>query len=705
MRTDAAVKPGLRVALCGNPNVGKSTVFNALTGLRQHTGNWTGKTVETAQGKVLGSKARWTLTDLPGTYSLLTGSPEEEVACDFLCFARQDAVIVVCDATCLERNLNLTLQALQGMPRVVVCLNLMDEACRMGVRIDVEALEARLGAPVVPCAAKGGQGLAELKRRVEEVAAGEWEAAQAPRQPGQALLSCPAPVGEAVERLVPGLGLAWPENQALPFLALRLLASGEGFVDRALERCEPGKREELRCAVVAARQGLEQAGFSPQATAAAVVSAGYEAAQALCAQVVTMPPQGPMQERRMRLDRLLCGKRLGIPVMLALLALVFFLTLSGANAPSAWLSQLFSSLEPKLSALLGSLNAPGWLQGILVSGMYRVTTWVVAVMLPPMAIFFPLFTLLEDWGFLPRVAFNLDRCFQGCKACGKQALCMCMGLGCNAVGVMGCRIINSPRERLIAILTNAMVPCNGRFPTLLLMMSLFFIPFQGWMGTFLSALMLTGMLGLSVGGTLGSAWLLSKTLLKGTPSAFALELPPFRRPNLGQVLVRSVLDRTLFVLGRAVTVAAPAGLVIWALANGNLGGQTLLAQAAGWLEPLGRLMGLDGVILLGFVLGFPANEIVLPIIMMTYLAQGALAEPGSLLTLKTLLLDHGWTAWTAAGVAIFALFHWPCSTTVLTIYKETKSLRWTAVSVLLPTALGIGLCMLLALVKGWLGVV
>ncbi|MEG0125868.1 MAG: nucleoside recognition domain-containing protein, partial [Clostridia bacterium] len=355
--------------------------------------------------------------------------------------------------------------------------------------------------------------------------------------------------------------------------------------------------------------------------------------------------------------------------------------------------------EAVLLGFMQNIGAPEWLTGALILGVYRVAAWVVSVMLPPMAIFFPLFTLLEDLGFLPRVAFNMDKCFQRCCACGKQALCMCMGLGCNAVGVMGCRIIQSPRERLIAILTNSMVPCNGRFPTLIALFTMFFMLVSGTAGALLCALLLMGVIVLSVLVTLGCSKFLSCTFLKGVPSSFSLELPPFRRPKFGQVIVRSIFDRTLFVLGRAVCVAAPAGLIVWILANVMVGEHSLLCHIALFLNPVGKWIGMDGAILLAFVLGFPANEIVLPMILMIYMAQGTLIAPQGLDSLKELLVSNGWSIWTAACVTLFSLFHWPCSTTLLTIYKETHSAKWTALAFLLPTAVGCILCFLVSILS------
>jgi ferrous iron transport protein B len=317
-------------------------------------------------------------------------------------------------------------------------------------------------------------------------------------------------------------------------------------------------------------------------------------------------------------------------------------------------------------------------------------------MLPPMAIFFPLFTLLEDLGYLPRVAFNLDKSFKRACACGKQALTMCMGFGCNAAGVVGCRIIESPRERLIAMITNNFVPCNGRFPTLIAIITMFFAAAAGPLGSAVSALGLVGVILIGIFMTLLVSKLLSKTLLKGLPSSFTLELPPYRKPQILRVIGRSLLDRAMFVLGRAAAVAAPAGLVIWMMANVDINGLSLLAHAAGFLDPFARLLGLDGVILMAFILGFPANEIVIPLVILSYMATGSLTELSSLTELRALLISHGWTWLTAVCVMLFSLMHWPCGTTCWTIRKEAQSWKWTAVSFLVPTAAGIVICFIIA---------
>ena len=326
-------------------------------------------------------------------------------------------------------------------------------------------------------------------------------------------------------------------------------------------------------------------------------------------------------------------------------------------------------------------------------GMYRVLTWVVSVMLPPMAIFFPLFTILEDSGYLPRVAFNLDKCFKKCNACGKQGITMCIGAGCNAAGVVGCRIIDSPRERLIAIITNSFMPCNGRFPTLIAVITMFFVG-EAAGASIGAAFILTGIILLGVGLTFLVSWFLSVTFLKGVPSSFALEMPLYRRPQIGRVIIRSVLDRAMFVLGRAALTAAPAGILLWILANGRVNDMTILSYLSGLLDIPAKAMGLDGVILLAFLLGLPANEIVVPIMIMAYLSQGSLAEISEMSILKQLLVENGWTWATAVSVMLFTLVHWPCATTCLTIRKETGSLKWTFLSFMIPTILGCAICVL-----------
>jgi len=396
-----------------------------------------------------------------------------------------------------------------------------------------------------------------------------------------------------------------------------------------------------------------------------------------------------ISKRERDLDDILTSRLWGFPIMLAMLGVVIYMTIWGANVPSDMLATFLFAIEDYITAFFQWAGAPDWLHGLLVLGLYRGVAWVVSVMLPPMAIFFPIFALLEDYGYLPRVAFNMDRLFKKAGAHGKQSLTMAMGFGCNAAGVIACRIIESPRERMIAILTNNFVPCNGRWPTLILMSFIFLGAIGAAQSSILAAGLVVAIVLIGISFTLFVSWLLSKTALRGVPSTFTLELPPYRRPQVVKTLVRSIFDKTLFVLRRAIIVAAPAGVVTWILANIIVGDASVLAHLANWLNPFAKALGLDGYILMAFILGLPANEIVLPILVMSYLATGAMTEMESLSDFWNLFLDHGWTWLTALNMMLFSLLHYPCGTTIFTIYKETKSAKWTAVAFLLPTSIAI----------------
>jgi ferrous iron transport protein B len=686
------------VAIVGNPNVGKSTVFNCLTGLRQHTGNWPGKTVSSARGKFFYKDTDFQLIDLPGTYSLTPCSVEEEISRDFICFGQPDVILVVVDATNLKRNLNFVLQILEITKNIVVCVNLIDECKKKKIQVNLTKLSKKLQAPVISTNARNSKGLKNLLREIYKVSCEGND------------LNPKINYSKNIEFIISELSVVLEKNFSdgvklssnkkkyinTKWLSVKLFDADKTFNeslnknfnfkiidDNAVKKINEVQKKFLS-------QGIDDEKIRDIIAKDLSDQAGYIYKKCV-------KNNDKFRNRKdQKIDEFLTSKISGIPIMLCLLGFIFWLTITGSNYPSELIAKFLFALQEKITLLFEYIRAPNWLHGMLVLGVYRTLSWVVSVMLPPMAIFFPLFNMLEDFGYLPRVAFNLDGFFKKAGAHGKQALTMCMGFGCNACGVTSCRIIDSQRERLIATLTNNFVPCNGRFPILISIITMFFIGSnKTFIGSLISSFVLVLIVLLGILMTFVCSKILSATLLKGLPSSFILELPPYRRPQFFKIIIRSIFDKTMSILLRAIVVAAPAGLIIWVMANVKVYDATLLAFCSNFLDPFAKLLGLDGTIFLAFILGFPANEIVMPIIIMTYLCGGSILELESLECLKQLLVSNGWTPITAICTMIFSLMHFPCGTTCLTIKKETGSYKWVAVSLLMPTVCGIFVCFIL----------
>lgn len=599
-----------KVLLMGNPNVGKSTVFNELTGMHQHTGNWTGKTVDSAYGNFYYKYNNYRLIDLPGTYSLIPSSEEERVAGKYLLKEKYDCVVIVIDSTLLQRNLMLFYQILEITNKVVVMLNLCDEAKKRNIEIDKNILSNLLGVPVIKATARSGKGINELLEEIHLISTNSEDYYS-------------------------------KKEYDLNKIDIENLVYKAEFVTNKAVTQAPSKKE----------------------------------------------------KRDEFIDKIILGKYTSIPIMLVMFGIILWITIKGSNYPSEILSSAFFNFEEFLSDKMREFGISPIIISLLIDGMLKVLLWVVAVMLPPMAIFFPLFAILEDWGILPRFAFNLDSPFEKCNACGKQALTTCMGLGCNAVGVTGARIIDSPRERSIAIITNSLTPCNGRFPFLIAIISIFLAK-----NSFYASLVLLLFLVISVFGTMICSKILSLTVLKGKSSSLVFELPKYRVPDFKNVILTTVREKILLVLFRAVVVALPAGLMIWALANIQIDSSSLLIIISNKLEPIGNLIGLDGVMLMAFIIGLPANEIVLPIALMAYLSTSVISDYSSIESLKEILITNGWTVKTAICACIFSMFHFPCATTLFTIIKETRSIKYTLLSIITPLFAGSILCIVINLI-------
>lgn len=675
------IKEDYVVALAGNPNVGKSTVFNELTGLNQHTGNWPGKTVENAEGYYEFNGSIVKVVDLPGTYSLLSNSEEEEIARDYICFSKPDVVVVVADATSLERNLNLFIQISEITYKVLLCVNLIDEAKKKNIEIDFNLLEDELNSIVVPASARSGIGIDDLKKAILKELKSNKEKKHA--------ITYSSYIEESVKKIENIINKAIEvDKRKNRWLSIRILEGNKNILDSLYSKYDI--KEKYIKAIDDIKAGIKNIEAN-KSIEDQIVESIIKKAENISNRVVNSNEEYNKTQRK--IDKILVSKKTGIPIMILTLLIILWITITLANYPSDLLARLFGMGEDFLRDVFGKVNLPSWVGGLIIDGVYTTLAWVISVMLPPMAIFFPMFTLLEDLGYLPRIAFNLDKCFKKCCSCGKQALTMCMGLGCNAAGVVGCRIINSPRERIIAILTNVFMPCNGRFPMLISIASIFIGGLAvGIKGSFISAITVTITIIFGVFVTLIISRILSKTILKGVPSNFILELPPYRKPQIGKVIVRSVLDRTLYVLSKSAVIAIPAGMVIWLFSNITVGDGTLLSICANFLDPFANLIGLDGYILMAFILGLPANEIVMPIIIMSYLRATTMLELSNLAELKELLVANGWTILTAINVMILCLMHFPCGTTLWTIKKETKSIKWTVLAFLIPTIVGISIC-------------
>lgn len=667
-----------KIAIAGNPNVGKSTVFNALTGLNQHTGNWPGKTIERAQGKYIYNNKIFNFVDIPGTYSLLSNSPEEEIARDFICFEKPDAVIIVLDATCIERNLNLALQILEVTKNIIICVNLIDEANKKNIFIDTQELSLQLGGvPVVCTNARKKYGLKNLITQTENICENKTKIYDIKNN-----FSYNSEIENSIKIIQNNLEINNNLKINSRWLSLRLLENNKNFNNKIKKYINYDNIKEIVYNQIKNHKNLKDEIIKN-------IINNSEKIYKIC-----VKEKNKNYDKKDRLwDKFLTSPVTGFPIMILLFLLIFWITITGANYPSDIISNILFDFEEKLMYLFDFIKVPGIISSVLISGVYRTLAWVVSVMLPPMAIFFPLFTFLEDIGYLPRIAFNLDNIFKKCGSHGKQALTMCMGFGCNACGITGCRIIDSPRERLLAILTNNFVPCNGRFPILISIISMFLITnLNQNLNSIISSLILTLVIIFGILITFLVSKILSRTILSGIQSSFVLELPPYRKPQIGKILIRSILDRTIYVLGRAVSVAAPAGLIIWLLANIYVNNTSLLIYISNFLDPFAKLIGLDGVILMSFILGFPANEIVFPIIIMSYMCGDKLINLQSTTELHNLLISHGWNYITAICVMLFTLMHFPCGTTIWTIKKETGSLKWTVLSFVIPTVTGIIIC-------------
>lgn len=667
--------------MAGNPNVGKSTLFNLFTGMHQHTGNWPGKTVGSACGSAEFNGKKLFITDTPGTYSLIADSPDEENARNAILFGKADCIIAVCDACSLERSLYLALQIMEAKDNVLLCVNLIDEARGKGIDIDLSLLEKLLGCPVVGVSASRKENTHTLLQK-----------ATAPQKTAiKSHLSCDqrcalTPLSDYFAAYHPPLPAQW--------LALQTIAGDEKLLEclKAEYGLDP-EDPELADLILQAREALARCGSPADRLIYDNSLATKENAAQICKKVIKETGRSGITYA----DRILTKPFFAWGSMIGLLFIILWLSIFASEKPGELLSRFLMHIGAGLGSAFVHAGLPDMVVSILIDGVYGTVAWVISVMLPPMAIFFPLFTLLEDWGFLPRIAFNMDAYLEKCGSCGKQALTMCMGLGCNTVGINGSRIIGSPREKLLAALTNSFMPCNGRFPLLISMAAFIFRGAGPYKNPASAATVMFAIL-IGIFSSLAASRFLSKTFLRGESSSFIMEIPPFRRPKILQVVIRSVWDRTLFMILRAIKAAAPAGALIWLLANTQIGDQTILAHFSASLEKIAIPFGMDGAILLAFMLAFPASEIALPLMLMSYLSTETLYSAEGT-ELNTILAANGWDWSTAACVMAFSVMHWPCFSALAAIKDECKKWRYVLLGAVMPCLFGLFFCFVIHLIS------
>jgi len=649
----------LTVALGGNPNIGKSTLFNLLTGRNQHVGNWPGKTVEKVEGRLRYNGKIIKVVDLPGTYSLNAGSLEEVIARDFLVQGKPDVVLAMADATNLERNLYLVLQLMELTPRLVLAVNMMDVARREGLRINLNKLSAALGIPVVSISAATGQGIDGLLKTV--IAVGEGTITPAPRVDyGKEIESCLQKISAALA----GAAARWPRR----WTALKLLENN------------PAVAAELKAAghVEALQQAAACREFIGPCVQRKVIAALYGFAHRVAAEAVTGRSNG-RRSLTERLDGIVLHRLAAFPIILVMLGTIFAITLFGAAPLSARLAAIFAWLADQTREILVCLHAPWWLTGAVVDGLIVGMGAVISVMLPTMTIFFVIFALLEDAGFVPRLAFIMDRPLKAVGSQGKHCVSCLLAFGCSIPAVSSTRIMTGS-HRLLAMLTSPLLPCNGRLGVMLAVTGAFF--------GMRAPLAMVGLLAIAAAAVMAGTFLLHAIFFRADNPGFVLELPPYRLPRLRPVIFRTLREKVWHVLTRAALLAAPMTVVIWVLSNFPAGpAPSITARLADLLKPAGLFFGLDGKTLVAALYALPAKEVVLGALAIT---NGLTSSLEGSAALESHLLA-GWSGLQAFTFLVFFMLYLPCAYTAVVIYKESKSLKWTAVGLLLPLVMALAI--------------